>query len=188
MKKISNRKLIYYICVTSIFAALEFVVTSFVSIPIGVGGYLNFSDLFVFLLACLVNPIVGGLVGGISGMLSDLYLGYALFAPFTLIFKFVEGLISGYLYLHFCKKQNNEIFKILLTFLSFIVGGIIMAGLYMIPDFITYFNNSDPSMTLKVVFVDLGFNTIQGCVNACIASILIICFEKSKGFERINNL
>lgn len=188
MKKLSNRKLIYYICIIAVFAALEFVITSFVSLPIGAGGYLNFSDLFVFLLACLVNPIVGGAVGGISGMFSDLYLGYASFAPFTLVIKFLEGLISGYMYVLIAKKQTNEILKIVLTFVSFIVGGIIMAGLYMIPDFITYFNESDTSMTLNVVFLDFGFNLIQGSINACIASILIICFEKSKGFERINNL
>lgn len=187
-KRISNRKLIYYICVIAIFASLEFVITSYISVPIGGGaGYLNFSDLFVFLLACFVNPIVGGLAGGISGMYADLFLGYATFAPFTLIIKFLEGLVSGYLYNLLVRNQKNNILKIIFTFLSFIIGGVLMALLYTTPDFITY-GTSDLSSSLPIVWLDLGFNCLQGVINACIASCLIISLDKTNVFKFIETL
>ncbi len=187
-KKISNRKLIYYICVIAIFASLEFVITSYISVPIGGGaGYLNFSDLFVFLLACFVHPLVGGAVGGISGMYADLFLGYATFAPFTLIIKFLEGVVSGYLYMFLAKKQTNNILKVIFTFISFIVGGILMALLYTIPDFITY-GTTDLATSLPIVYLDLGFNTLQGVINACIASCLIIGLDKTNVFKLIETL
>lgn len=172
---IDRKKLIFQISVISIFAALEFVCTSFIAIPLSGGGYLNFSDLFVFLLACIINPIIGGLVGGISACLSDLYLGYAFYIPFTFVIKFLEGLIAGYLYRLFCKNDKNSKVNVFLTFLAFFIGGIFMAFLYMIPDYLQYIyvpNTQIPTNLVSILFLNFSFNLIQGTVNAILACFI----------------
>ena len=169
-----SNKLIFNIVLIAIFAALEFVLTAFVAIPIGLGGYLNFSDFFVFILASLFNPIIGGLVGGIAASLSDIYLGYMFFAPFTFVIKFLEGLLAGYLYRFIFKKSTKYGFLYLKGILSFEIGAILMATLYMIPDYVSFVFIPNSEMTFEILYVDLLLNFIQGTINAILASIFIL--------------
>ena len=163
-----------------IFAALSFVITVYVSIPIpgtSGAGYLNLSDVFIFVLAALVNPWVGGLVGGVSGMLSDLFLGYSYFAPFTLMIKFIEGIVAGYLFRALTiSGQTTRKTYFWKSLIAFVVGGIVMAGLYMIPDYITYINipGEAPGGSYTFIFFDLGFNSIQGVVDAVLGSLIFV--------------
>lgn len=175
-----NSKLTFNMVITSIFAALSFVVTVYIAIPIpgtSGAGYLNLSDVFIFVIAALVNPWIGGLVGGISGMLSDFFLGYSYFAPFTLMIKFIEGIVAGYLFraLTMTGKETkvNYLWK---SLVSFMVGGLIMAALYMIPDYITYINipGEAPGGSYTFIFFDLGFNSIQGIVDAILGSLIFV--------------
>jgi len=178
----NTKNIIKKMCIIAVFASLEFVVTSFVAIPLSAGGYVNLSDLFVFLLAYLINPIVGGLVGGISCMLSDLYLGYSFYIPFTFIFKFIEGIISGYLVRLLVRNNDKYNFiSYIKILISFLVGGIIMGFLYMIPDYLQYIyvpNMTVPDNIVSLLFINLGFNLAQGCINSILASILILPLSK----------
>jgi len=175
-----NSRLIFNMVITGVFAALSFVVTVYVSIPIpgtSGAGYLNLSDVFIFVLAALINPWIGGLVGGISGLLSDLALGYSYFAPFTLMIKFIEGIVAGYLFKALIKSGKptrlNYFWKSIVAFVS---GGLLMAGLYMIPDYITYIliPGEAPGQSYNFIFFDLGFNSIQGIVDALVGSAVFI--------------
>ncbi|MFA6796181.1 MAG: ECF transporter S component [Bacilli bacterium] len=175
-----NSKLIFDMVLIGIFAALSFVITVYVSIPIpgtSGAGYLNLSDVFIFVLAALVNPWVGGLVGGVSGMLSDLFLGYSYFAPFTLMIKFIEGIVAGYLFRALTiSGQATRKTYFWKSLIAFVVGGIVMAGLYMIPDYITYINipGEAPGGSYTFIFFDLGFNSIQGVVDAVLGSLIFV--------------
>lgn len=175
-----NSKLIFNMVLTGIFAALSFVVTVYIAIPIpgtSGAGYLNLSDVFIFVLAALVNPWIGGLVGGISGFLSDLFLGYSYFAPFTLMIKFIEGIVAGYLFRALTKSgKRTKVIYFWKSLVAFITGGIVMAILYMIPDYITYINipGQAPGNSYTFIFFDLGFNSIQGIVDAVLGSLIFI--------------
>ena len=83
----------------AVFAALVFVVTSQIPpIPIpATSGYFNIGETTIYIAALVFGPLVGVLAGGIGSALSDIYLGYALFAPGTLFIKGGEGLIVGFL-------------------------------------------------------------------------------------------
>lgn len=182
----SKRKnIVFKITTTAVFAALSFVCTAFLPIPIASGqGYINFSDAFIFLVASLISPIIGGCVGALSGSMSDLVAGYGSFAPYTAVIKFVEGIVAGYLFILLKKILKGEKTKYI-SFVSFFIGGLIMAFLYMIPDFVMY--------TKEVAFIDLPFNILQGAINAIVA---IICFVplsripplNEKGFKNTTEL
>lgn len=77
-------------------AALVAVATMFVQLPMPAGqGYANVGDAAIFVLAALFGPVVGLAAGGIGSALADVLTGYAVWAPFTLVIKGLEGWIAG---------------------------------------------------------------------------------------------
>lgn len=80
----------------SIFSALVFVATMIIRVPIpATGGYFNFGDSVIYVVALLYGPLVGGLAGGIGASIADA-IGYPIFVPGTFIIKLFEGIIVGY--------------------------------------------------------------------------------------------
>ena len=80
-----NQSAVFKIIAAAIFAALVFVVTSQIPpIPIpATSGYFNIGETTIYIAALVFGPFVGALAGGIGSSLSDIYLGFALFAPGT---------------------------------------------------------------------------------------------------------
>jgi uncharacterized membrane protein len=78
--------------------ALTVVATMAIRIPAPrTGGYINLGDSVIYITAVLFGPTEGLVVGGVGSALADLLGGYAVFAPFTLVIKGVEGLVVGLL-------------------------------------------------------------------------------------------
>jgi uncharacterized membrane protein len=182
MRKNQGRDLVFKMCVTAVFAALDYVVTAFVRIPIPVNegaGYLNLSDVFVFVLAAFLDPWTGGIVGGLAGMASDFTAGFGYFALFTLLIKFIEGIAAGFLFRLFQgKKENTRGSLLWKSLVAFLLGGLLMGAMYMIPDYITYIYTGSvgaetSSLGLLPIYLDLGLNCLQGTVNAILASIVL---------------
>ncbi|MEZ0393748.1 MAG: ECF transporter S component [Desulfurococcaceae archaeon] len=61
------------------------------------GGYFNLGEAVIYLAALTASPLVAAVAGGVGASLADLSTGYAIFAPATLVIKFVEGYAAGWL-------------------------------------------------------------------------------------------
>ena len=107
-----HQSLTFKITVAAIFAALVFVVTSQIPpIPIpATSGYFNIGETTIYIAALVFGPLVGALAGGIGSALSDIFLGFALFAPGTLFIKGGEGLIVGFLNMKLRRLISNLTF------------------------------------------------------------------------------
>ena len=67
-----------------------------ISIPLPSGyGYVNLGDAGVFLCACLLPGGLGVLAAGVGAALADLILGWAMYAPVTLLIKGLTALLAG---------------------------------------------------------------------------------------------
>jgi uncharacterized membrane protein len=108
-----------------------FVVTSLIPpIPIpATGGYFNLGEATIYVAALLFGPFAGAFSGGIGAMLADIYLGYGLFAPGTLIIKGVEGVMVGFLNIKLRKYVPNPPVR---AITSVIVGGLEMVAGYFL--------------------------------------------------------
>lgn len=94
----------YNLAITAVFTALVCVVTMIFSIYVpATEGFFNVGDSMVFLSALLFGPFVGAFAGGVGAALADLLLGYAYYAPATIIVKACEGAVVGML-----KKRNAQ--------------------------------------------------------------------------------
>ncbi len=113
------------LALSAVFIALVFVISSQIpAIPIpATGGYFNVGETSIYVAALLFGPLVGSLSGGVGAMLSDLYLGFGVFAPGTLIIKSIEGAIVGYLNIKLKKYVQNTTIR---AIVSVVIGGLTM--------------------------------------------------------------
>ncbi len=62
------------------------------------GGYFNLGEAAIYSVAVVASSsIVAGIAGGVGPALADVVLGYAYFAPATLLIKFTEGYLVSYM-------------------------------------------------------------------------------------------
>lgn len=79
-------KLLRKLTLTAVFMALSCVATMVIRIPT-MAGYTNLGDGVVLLGAYFLGPVYGFAAGGIGSMLADMFAGYAMYMPGTLIIK-----------------------------------------------------------------------------------------------------
>ncbi len=138
----------------AIMTALVIVTTSF-SVPFTpTAGYFNLGDIIVVTTALLFGPLIGGFVGGVGSALADIWLGYAAFAPLTLVVKGVEGYVVGYI----AGPQKDPSRNLII--LSWVIGGlIIIAGYWLGEVFIMGYGM--PAATAEA----LSINSLQAIVS-----------------------
>lgn len=113
------------LALTAVFIALVFVISSQIpAIPIpATSGYFNVGETTIYVAALLFGPFVGAVSGGVGAMLSDLYLGYGIYAPGTLIIKATEGAVVGLLNIKLQKVVSNTTVR---AVISVVLGGLTM--------------------------------------------------------------
>lgn len=117
---------------TALFAALVAVATMVINIPmVATQGFVNVGDTMIFAAGIFMGPAVGLLAGGIGSALADLLLGYAHWAPWTLVIKGIEGLVVGLLAHRPFQKYRRLGFPVLAALLvaaAWMVFGYYIAG------------------------------------------------------------
>ncbi|MCL2358716.1 MAG: ECF transporter S component [Nitrososphaerota archaeon] len=119
------------IAVTTIFTAIIFIIISQIPpIPIpATSGYFNLGETALYVAALLFGPFVGAFAGGMGAALSDVYLGFAHFAPGTLVIKGAEGAVVGLLNIKLKTYIQNTT---LCAVTSVVMGGSVMVlGYFM---------------------------------------------------------
>lgn len=105
-----------------IFGAFTCVVTMVIAFPIpATNGFINIGDAVVMITGLMFGPIIGGIAGGIGSSLADLFLGFTIYAPATLVIKGLEGFFVGLIANP--KKNHKWNYR---DFIAVIVGGFIM--------------------------------------------------------------
>lgn len=149
-------KQIKQLVLTALFCALIAVCTIAVAIPIpATQGYVNVGDCMVFLAALLFGPGMGAIAGGIGSALADIFLGYAHWAPFTLVIKGAEGALVGLIAQQAYRKGGKLPLRVALGVLA---GAAVMVTGYFLAGWLMF--------GLGASFGDLIPNLIQGLVNA----------------------
>ena len=155
--------------IIGIFAALICVLTMIISIPVpATQGFINIGDAGVMISGLLFGPIVGGLSGGIGSALADIFLGYTIYAPGTLIIKGLEGFVVGLIAnpKRYYKKLNYR------DILAVVVGGAIMAFGYFFYEIILF--------GIQAAIYEIILNgIIQFGLAGLIAIIFIVSSRKS---------
>jgi uncharacterized membrane protein len=144
------------------FAALVFVVTSQIppiTIP-ATSGYFNFGETIIYIAALVFGPFAGALAGGVGSMLADVFLGFAAFAPGTLVIKGLEGAIVGFLNTKLRKHISN---LTVCASISAVIGGLEMVTGYFLYEQLAL------GYPFAFALVEVPFNLVQMAVGLVVA-------------------
>ncbi len=158
------------IVTASMLAALCCVATMIIKIPSPLKGYINLGDCVVLLSGWLLSPAYGFAAAGFGSALADVFSGYIVYAPATLVIKGIMAIIA-----HFCfKGLHNKLGNTPSRIIGGILAEIVMIlGYFVFEGFLYGFAPSA---------VNIPANGMQGIAGVIIGIILVKIFEKSKIF------
>jgi uncharacterized membrane protein len=150
---------------TAVFTGLVAVATIIFAFPIpATSGYFNFGEIIIYTVAILFGPLVGAVSGGVGAMLADIYLGFGVFAPGTLVIKGGEGAIVGYLNKKLKNQIKNTTARATIAILS---GGFVMvAGYFLYEQFVLGYG-------FAAALAEIPLNMVQMLVGLVVAVPLI---------------
>ena len=172
-----RREKIRYIAYLAVFAALTFVATIAITIPMASasGGYVNFGDTIIFVASALLGPLGGMSVGAIGSVIADLIFAPE-FALITLIVKGLEGLIAGLIIKGLVNLLKEKKYVYYVAFLvGFIVGGLEMVlGYYVGGGILLGIMGGDFRVGFATALLDVPSNFIQFGVSVGVGFVIAI--------------
>lgn len=149
------------IILAAFFAAAICVSTAFIKLPLTVAGYVHLGDAFIF-LACAFLPLPYAIaVAGLGSAMADIFAGYVIYAPATLVIKCVMALLFCLFFRH----------KLWLAIIGGVFSSVWMAAGYFAYETVLY--------GVAVALANIPFNLLQGGVCAAIA---LVCAYSLKQF------
>ena len=97
---------VFFITITALMTALVYVFTAFVNIKLPIaanGGLIHLGNVPLFIGAILFGRKVGAISGGVGMALFDLFSGWTVWAPFTLVTVGLMGYAVGLI----CERKNG---------------------------------------------------------------------------------
>lgn len=92
--EISTKKMV----TAALMTAFTCIATMIIKIPTPTMGYIHLGDGLVLLCGIVLGPASGALAAGIGSMFSDIFSGYAAWAPATFIIKALTAAVCGILF------------------------------------------------------------------------------------------
>lgn len=151
------------IALAGVLAAAVILLTTLVSIPMPGGyGYINLGDAGVLLAATMLGGVWGAVCAGVGSAISDLILGWGIYAPATLVIKGGMALLCWFLLKKFPKKLS--IVAYLIAVLCVPVG---------------YFLFETALYGAAVALPNVVFNLLQCAVGAVVAQAVALILQKA---------
>ena len=157
--------------------AMVMIATTFFKIPNAM-GYIHLGDGFVLLAAIILQKKYACFAGGVGAGLADIYEGYAVWAPWTLVIKIVMVLIVQLFFDFLTKRASNgkhiakiagipfaELFAYVLAVLWTV------SGYYIAQGFI--------SGNWIAPVADIPGNVLQAAVGSIITILVSVTLEKT---------
>jgi uncharacterized membrane protein len=158
----------------SMLAALTCIATM-IQMPVpGGNGYVHLGDCFVLLSGWLLGPIYGAAAAGIGSMLADIFSGYAIYAPATLIIKALSALLAAV-----TVKAFNNLLKghdLPARVLSGICGGVIVPVGYFIYEWCIF--------GLGIASIDVLWIALKEIFGIACAVMVYFALHKTKVIEK----
>ena len=159
---------------TALMICLILLGTVLVRIPVPMTqGYVHLGDAVIFLAVLILGKRRAAVAAGLGSALADILGGFAFWAPWTLIIKYLMGLITGtILELAPVNSNGKQISGTLIKILSMSIGGIFMCAAYLLAERVIY-------GSFALAILGLPWNVGQVAVGILIATAAHPAFIKS---------
>lgn len=172
-----KKQSLFKLALSGLFAAIVCVMT-LVAIPLPANGYANMGDCFVILSGAVLGSVYGPLAAGVGSMLSDIFLGYAVYAPATFVIK---GLMALFISITLGKHQmKKDIGTVVRTAIFSACAEVIMVLGYFLFETVLY--------GVKTAIADILGNGMQGVVGVIAATVVCSVLSATGVVTKIKNL
>lgn len=168
--------------IAALLTAMTCIATMIIKIPTPTFGYIHPGDGFVLLCGIILGPGAGALSAGIGSMFSDIFSGYASWAPATFLIKALTAAVAGFLFRSTARRQDNA-FLAKGRFFGVMIGGIVGEALMVLGYFLyeaalaAFGSGSFTKAALSAGIVSsaagIPFNILQGVSGIIIAALLL---------------
>ena len=155
------------ITASALLAALIFIATRFIQIPMPAVGYVNAGDGLVILAGWMLSPGYAFLAAGVGSAIADVLSPYVIYAPATFVIKGIMAVLVAALFKAF--KNKNTVIPSIVGSIS---AEIIMIGGYFLYEGLLF--------GFKTAMLSVPFNSIQGGVAVVIGVVLVNVMSKTK--------
>ena len=170
--------------VTALLTAMTCIATMIIKIPTPTFGYIHPGDSFVLLCGIILGPWTGALAAGIGSMFSDIFSGYASWAPATLMIKATTACVAGLLFRKCKHIFSGEKGRYTAIILGGIVGEAIMVLGYFGYEAVLAalgsgaFNQATLAAGIASSATGIPFNIVQGVVGIFLSALLLPALRK----------
>ncbi|MBQ7625141.1 MAG: ECF transporter S component [Clostridia bacterium] len=128
----SYERTTYRIVVGALMAAIIFVVTAYIRVPIG-QTKTNFANGISILAGLLFGGALGGVSAGVGSVISDILYGYGPFEMLiTFVMKFLMAYTAGVIY-NKAKSPKNTVAR---SIIASVAGALLYVALYMLKTYL----------------------------------------------------
>lgn len=172
----TSRVKTFDLILTAMLAALVFVSTSFLNIklPFGQGGLIHLGTAMLFIAALLFGPKKGALAGAIGMGIFDIVGGWLVWAPITIVARFLQGFIVGKI----AWSNGNKGDSLKLNILAAVVSMPVMIAVYYIGQAIMFKNWVAPVASIPG-------DIIQNVIGLLIAIPVVTVLKKVPFFQNL---
>lgn len=171
----SSRKRTFNLIITSMLIALVFVATVLLNIRLPIaanGGLVHMGTAMLFIASILFGPKKGAIAGAVGMGLFDLFAGWTLWAPFTIIARGLQGYIVGKI--AWSNGRNGS--SVAINLLAMIVSIPPMLAVYYVCEGILYNNWIAPMASIPG-------NITQNVVGIIVAIPVAIMLKRVSFFK-----
>lgn len=165
--------------VAALLAAMTCIATMIIKIPTPTFGYIHLGDGFVLLCGIILGPLPGALAAGVGSMFSDIFSGYASFAPATLIIKALTAGIAGLLFRFVNRRKSTTTGR-----MGAVIAGGLIGEAVMVTGYFAYeaglaavtsgaFNHAALAAGIAASAAGIPFNIVQGAVGIVLSTLLL---------------
>ncbi len=163
---------VFRLVFTALLAAFACVATLVIHIPSPLGGYINLGDCIVLVSGWLLGPVYGFIAGGLGSAIADLFLGYALYAPATLVIKGLQAVVACLM----LAALNKVKIKPVTYIISAVLAQVVMVGGYYVYEGFLY--------GFAEALVNVLPNVIQSVAGIVAGVIIILIIDKTHAADK----
>ena len=172
-----NNSTVKKIVLTSLFAVLTCIATMIIQIPTPTNGYLNLGDVFVLTSALLLGSFYGPLAAGIGACMADVFAGYLIYAPGTLVIKALTAFVASVAHRLFTGKKEK--YRLIPLVSSCALGELVMVLGYLL------YETALPGINFFSALLSVPANLMQAFAGVVICVPLFKLLGSAKVIERI---
>lgn len=166
----------------ALMAAFTCVATMVIKFPTPTLGYIHLGDALVLLCGITLGPVTGALAAGIGSGFADIFSGYAIWAPGTILVKGICAILASFFYRRIRRTDGTIKNKLIGVGTGGIVAELWMVAGYFLYEILIVCVSSDFKTSLATAALSsasgVPFNLLQGLAGMVIAILILPALMK----------